>query len=194
MADMIEIKAALDVFTSSGLDLACITVLHCNTEYPTPIKDVNLRAMQTINRTFKVKTGYSDHTMGIEIPIAAVAMGATLIEMHFTLDRNMDGPDHKASLEPEELEKLVIAIRNTERARGDGIKRPTPTELKNITVARRSIHYSDNFRKGHILKEEDLVMKRPGDGLSPMIMGELISKKLTRNVSADTKAKREDLM
>ncbi|PIX06558.1 MAG: N-acetylneuraminate synthase, partial [Flavobacteriales bacterium CG_4_8_14_3_um_filter_35_10] len=139
MADLNEIKEALDVLTGEGLDLSMITVLHCNTEYPTPMEDVNLKAMLTIKETFKVKVGYSDHTKGIEVAIAAVAMGAEVIEKHFTLDRNLPGPDHKASLEPDELKAMVSAIRNIELALGDGVKKASKSEIKNITLARKSI-------------------------------------------------------
>jgi N,N'-diacetyllegionaminate synthase len=150
MADMGEIEDALDVLTESGTPKDSITVLHCNTEYPTTAADVNLKAMLTIRDAFRVKVGYSDHTRGIEVPVAAVAMGATVIEKHFTLDRTMPGPDHRASLEPHELRDMVIAIRNVERALGNGIKKPSRSEIKNKSAARKSIVASRNIKKGGI--------------------------------------------
>ncbi len=194
MSTLSEVGDALDILIAEGTKKEDIILLHATTEYPAPFEEVNLKALVTLKEKFGIRTGYSDHTLGITIPVAAVAIGACAIEKHFTLDRNMNGPDHKASLEPTELEQMVIAIRNTERAMGDGVKNPTLSEIPNIVVVRKSIHYSDNLRQGHILTEEDLVMKRPGDGLSPMIMEELISRKLGRDVSADTKAKWEDLV
>lgn len=193
MSTLSEVGEALDILIKEGTEKEDIIIMHATTEYPAPFEEVNLNALVTLKEKFGIRTGYSDHTLGITIPVAAVAIGACAIEKHFTLDRNMIGPDHKASLEPSELEQMVIAIRNTERAIGDGIKKPTPSEIPNIKVVRKSIHYSDNLRQGHILTEEDLVMKRPGDGLSPMIVEELISRKLGRDVYADTKAKWEDL-
>lgn len=168
MADLGEIEDALDVLALSGTPKEQITVLHATTEYPCPIEDVNLRAMQTIAAAFGVKTGYSDHTNGIEIPIAAVAMGATVIEKHFTLDKTMEGPDHKASLEPYELNAMVSGIRNIEKALGDGIKKPSKSEIKNISVARKSIVASRPIRKGELFGIENLLVKRPGTGISPM--------------------------
>ena len=194
MADMKEIEDALAVFSAEGLPMDKITILHCNTEYPTPMEDVNLRAMLHIKETFGVQAGYSDHTLGIEVPIAAVALGATVIEKHFTLDRNMPGPDHKASLEPKELLAMVKAIRNTEKAlSGSGLKEPSPSEMPNIPVARKSIHYAGNLGKGHIIAKTDLVMKRPGDGISPMEYEKCLGKKLIRNVTTDKMLKWEDL-
>lgn len=164
-----DIKNALDVLIQFGLKKDFISILHCNTEYPTPMKDVNLKAMQTIKNTFNVQIGYSDHTLGIEVPIAAVAMGAKVIEKHFTLDRNLPGPDHVASLEPNELKEMVKAIRNIELAiSGDGVKIASESEVKNIAIARKSIFINKNLPKGHILSEDDLVCLRPGDGISPM--------------------------
>jgi N,N'-diacetyllegionaminate synthase len=151
MADLGEIEDALDVLIKAGTARKNITVLHCNTEYPTPYEDVNLKAMETMGLAFPgIKVGYSDHTLGIEVPIAAVAMGATVIEKHFTLDKNMEGPDHKASLEPEELKAMVHAIRNIEKALGNGIKKPSPSELKNMPIARKSIVAARNIRKGEL--------------------------------------------
>jgi N,N'-diacetyllegionaminate synthase len=168
MADLGEIEAALNVLTDAGTLKEDITVLHCNTEYPTPVEDVNLKAMLTIREAFGVQVGYSDHTRGIEVPVAAVAMGATVIEKHFTLDRTMPGPDHRASLEPHELRKMVIAVRNVEKAMGSGIKKPSRSELKNKAAARKSIVASRSIKKGEILTEETITSKRPGTGISPM--------------------------
>ena len=156
MATLKEVRAALNILLEAGAEKNKITILHCNTEYPTPMQDVNLRAMLTIRDELGVKIGYSDHTLGIEVPIAAVAMGATVIEKHFTLDRNMPGPDHAASLEPEELKSMVTAIRNIEKAMGDGIKKPSPSEKKNIKIARKSIVASKQVKKGEILTEINL--------------------------------------
>lgn len=175
MANMEEIGAALHVLCENGISLDDITVLHCNTEYPTPMEDVNLKAMITIQNTFGVKVGYSDHTQGIEVPIAAVALGATAIEKHFTLDRNLPGPDHKASLEPDELKAMVQAIRNIEKAiGGSAIKEPSTSEQKNIIIARKSIVAACPIKKGELLIEENLTVKRPGNGISPMLWDEII--------------------
>ena len=172
MCDMKEIRDAVDVLKENGA--TDIKLLHCNTEYPTPMEDVNLRAMDTMREAFGCEVGYSDHTRGIEVPIAAVAMGAAIIEKHFTLDRNMEGPDHKASLEPQELNAMVSAIRNIEQALGSGEKKPSPSELKNREVARKSIVAKKDIREGEIFTEENLTTKRPGDGLSPMRWNEII--------------------
>lgn len=166
MCEMGEIEAAIRVLREHGT--ADIRLLHCNTEYPTPFADVNLRAMETMRRAFGVEVGYSDHTKGIEVPIAAVALGATIIEKHFTLDRNMEGPDHKASLEPDELAAMVSAIRNIEQALGSGVKTVSPSERKNIAVARKSIVAKRAIKAGERLTEENLTVKRPGSGVSPM--------------------------
>lgn len=168
MCEMENIGDVIKVLTDNGLCREQITVLHCNTEYPTPMKDVNLRAMQAIADRFQVRVGYSDHTLGIEVPIAAVALGATVIEKHFTLDRNMEGPDHKASLEPEELRAMVAAIRNVEQALGSGEKKVTPSERKNRVCARKSIVASKDIKKGDTFTERNITVKRPGNGLSPM--------------------------
>lgn len=177
MADLGEIEDTLDVLTTAGTPKENITVLHATTEYPCPIDEVNLYAMQTIAIAFDIKTGYSDHTNGIEVPIAAAAIGATVIEKHFTLDKTMEGPDHKASLEPDELIAMVKAIRNIEKAMGDGIKKPSLSEAKNILVGRKSIVASRSIKKGEIFSEENLTAKRPGDGINPMqwdnIIGEI---------------------
>jgi N,N'-diacetyllegionaminate synthase len=179
MATMGEIKAAIAVLTTDKLITEDITVLHCNTEYPTPMKDVNLLAMNNIASECGVKVGYSDHTLGIEVPIAAVALGASVIEKHFTLDRNLSGPDHRASLEPHELKAMVTAIRNIELAMsGSGIKEPSKSEKKNIAIARKSIHLKRSLRKGDVIKEEDLIPLRPGSGISPMHLDDIIGKRL----------------
>ncbi|MFA4853071.1 MAG: N-acetylneuraminate synthase [Bacteroidales bacterium] len=193
MSTIGEIEDALNILISSGTAKKDITVLHANTEYPSPFKDVNLLAMQTIANTFKVNVGYSDHTLGIEIPIAAVALGATIIEKHFTLDRNMKGPDHKASLEPHELKEMIRCIRNIEIALGDGIKVPSQSEKKNILIARKSIHYSISLRKGHLINENDIIMKRPGSGVSPKHIDIIINRKLIRDVNQDEMFSWEDI-
>ena len=185
MADLGEIESALNVLISSGTEKENITVLHCNTEYPTPIEDVNLKAMLTIRNAFNVKIGYSDHTLGIEVPIAVVAMGASIIEKHFTLNKNMEGPDHRASLEPEELNAMVRAIRNIEKALGNGIKKPSPSELKNKPIARKSIVAAKNIKKGEVFTEENITVKRPGNGISPMRWNEVSGRIAKRDFSAD---------
>lgn len=186
MATLGEIEFALDILTKEGLQLQDITVLHCNTEYPTPMDDVNLKAMQTIAAAFPgIRVGYSDHTLGIEIPIAAAAMGAAVIEKHFTLDRNMEGPDHRASLEPDELRAMVKAIRNVEKATGNGRKKPSLSETKNMSVARKSIVAAKAVRKGEIFTEENLAAKRPGNGISPMRWDEVIGKRAMKNFQED---------
>jgi len=167
MADLGEIEDALDVLTEAGTAIDNIFVLHCNTEYPAPFEDVNLKAMLTIANAFGVAVGYSDHTLGIEIPIAAVAMGATVIEKHFTLDRNLPGPDHRASLEPAELKAMVTAIRNIEKATGHGFKKPSDSEQKNKSIARKSIVAAKPIMKGEIFTETNLTAKRSGTGISP---------------------------
>jgi N,N'-diacetyllegionaminate synthase len=172
MADIGEIEDALDVLTDSGTSMENITVLHCNTEYPTPFEDVNLKAMLTIRNAFPgLSVGYSDHTNGIEVPIAAVAMGASVIEKHFTLDRNLPGPDHRASLEPPELSAMISGIRNIEKALGTGIKKPSPSELKNKTVARKSIVATFTIKKGEMFTEMNITVKRPGIGITPHALG-----------------------
>lgn len=174
MCELTDIEAAIQVLLDHGLRKEQITVLHCNTEYPTPMKDVNLKAMLEIGRKFGVAVGYSDHTEGIEVPIAAVALGATVIEKHFTLDKNMEGPDHKASLEPRELRAMVKAIRNIEQALGDGHKAISDSERKNIAVARKSIVAACPIRKGELLTDKNLTVMRPGNGISPMRWEEVI--------------------
>jgi len=186
MALLSEIEDALKVLTDEGLSKEQITVLHCNTEYPTPMEDVNLKAMLTLQNSLEIKVGYSDHTQGIEVPIAAVALGATIIEKHFTLDRNLPGPDHKASLEPVELTAMVKAIRNIEKAMsGTGIKKPSRSEMKNIIIARRSIVAAKPVKKGDIFTEQNITVKRPGNGISPMLWDETIGKIAIKDFEPD---------
>lgn len=185
MADLGEIEDALNILTDTNIPRESITVLHCHTEYPTAYEDVNLFAMLTIKEAFKVDVGYSDHTLGIEIPIAAAALGATVIEKHFTLDRNMQGPDHKASLEPKELEAMVRAIRNVEKALGSGVKKPSLSELKNRLVTRKSIVALRNIKKGEIFSEKNIIPKRPGTGISPMKWYEVIGKESKKDFNVD---------
>ncbi len=194
MSYLEEINDAIEVLENTGLDRNRITVLHCNTEYPTPMEDVNLMAMLQIRDKFGVKVGYSDHTLGIEVPIAAVALGAVIIEKHFTLNRNMQGTDHKASLEPKELSDMILAIRNIEKAMsGSGNKIPSASERKNINIARKSLYYNGNFNKGHILTMPDLIAKRPGGGVSPMKIYDFIGKKLIKDVVNEQIVKLEDI-
>lgn len=185
MSDMKMIHEAVKVLYDNGLSKDKLILLHCNTEYPTPYEDVNLRAMQTIHEEFGVRVGYSDHTNGIEVPIAAVAMGATVIEKHFTLDRNMEGPDHKASLEPSELCQMVKSIRNIEKALGDGVKRITESEKKNIIIARKSIVAACPIKAGEKFTNENITSKRPGNGISPMRWNEIIGKTAKKDFDAD---------
>ena len=185
MATLKEVEDAINVLRESGTPKGEITVLHCNTSYPTPMEDVNLKGMLTIRDELEVKVGYSDHTLGIEIPIASVAMGASVIEKHFTLDRGMEGPDHKASLDPCELKAMVNAIRNIENALGDGVKRPSSSEMKNKSMARKSIVAARDILKGEIFTKEDLVVKRPGTGISPMKWDEIIGTIAQRDFSKD---------
>lgn len=175
MATSAEIKDTLDALLQAGADKKQLSILHCNTEYPTPVQDVNLRAMLSIKELFGTQVGYSDHTRGIEIPLAAVAMGATIIEKHFTLDRAMEGPDHAASLEPPELKAMVQGIRNIEQAlQGSGYKEPSASEIKNITIARKSIVAARDIRQGEAFTQENITVKRPGTGISPMKWDEVI--------------------
>lgn len=183
MCELDEIRAAVKSLTDNGTP--DITLLQCNTEYPTPYEDVNLRAMQSLQREFDLKTGYSDHTTGIEVPIAAAAMGAAIIEKHFTLDRGMEGPDHKASLEPEELAAMVRSIRNVERALGDGIKTVSVSERKNLGVVRKSIVARRAISKGELLTEKNITTKRPGNGISPMRWFEVLGKPAGRSYERD---------
>jgi len=183
MSTMDDIRNAVAALKENGA--GDITVLHCTTEYPTPYSDVNLNAMLSIKKEFNVNVGYSDHTKGIEVPIAAVALGAKVIEKHFTLDRNMEGPDHKASLEPSELKAMVDAIRNIEVALGDGKKLPAESEKKNMVVARKSIIAKRNISKGEIFSEDNLSVKRPGEGISPMMWFDVLGKVAIRDFKED---------
>ena len=183
MCEMFEIGAAINVLRENGTE--DIKLLHCNTEYPTPFEDVNLKAMQTMHAVFDLEVGYSDHTNGIEVPVAAVALGATLIEKHFTLDRNMEGPDHKSSLEPDELKDMVSCIRHIEQALGTGEKKPSPSERKNIAVTRKSIVAKNYIKEGELLTAYNITVKRPGTGISPMRWHEVIGTKAVRNFQED---------
>lgn len=185
MCELSDIKAALNVLIKEGVEKDDITILHCNTEYPTPYQDVNLKAMIEIGEKFGVKIGYSDHTQGVEVPIAAVALGATVIEKHFTLDKNMEGPDHKASLEPDELKAMVSSIRNIEQALGTGHKTISESERKNIEIARKSIVAACPIKKGEKLTEENLTVKRPGNGINPMRWNEVVGTIASRDYSAE---------
>jgi N,N'-diacetyllegionaminate synthase len=185
MANIGEIEDALDVLIEAGTLKEKITVLHANTMYPTPMEDVNLRAMVTIGNTFDVAYGYSDHTLGIEVDIASVAMGATVIEKHFTLDKTLEGPDHKASLEPSELIEMVKAIRNIEKALGSSVKKPTKSETPNIAIARKSIVASSFIKKGELLSMNNLAIKRPGTGINPMRWDEVIGTVATKDYEID---------
>ena len=183
MCNLSDVATAFDVLIEAGAK--DITLLHCTTNYPCPKDEVNLRAMQTMKEAFKCKVGYSDHTMGTEIPIAAVAMGAEIIEKHFTLDRNMEGPDHKASLEPQELKQMVDSIRNIENAMGSGIKQPAESEKKNIAIARKSIVANVPIKKGELLTSENITTKRPGNGISPMRWNDVIGTYAVRDFEED---------
>jgi len=185
MASLGEIEAAIEAIEKAGTSRDLITVLHCTTEYPAPMDDVNLRAMVSMMHAFGVRVGYSDHTPGIEIPVAAVALGANIIEKHFTLDRNSPGPDHKASLEPHELKAMVEGIRNVERALGDGIKRPSPSELKNKPIARKSLVAIRPISAGEAFSAENMSAKRPGTGLSPMLWDEIVGRTATKDFAVD---------
>lgn len=186
MCTMGDIEDAVAIFLKEGILIENITILHCNTEYPTPMQDVNLKAMITIRDKFSTQVGYSDHTLGIEVPIAAVAIGARVIEKHFTLDKNMSGPDHAASLEPLELTAMVKAIRNIEQAMaGNGIKEPSSSEVKNITIARKSIVAACAIAKGEVFSEDNITVKRPGNGLSPMLWDQVIGQVASTAFNAD---------
>lgn len=186
MCDMDDVRAAVDALYKNGLSKENLILLHCNTEYPTPFEDVNLKAMDALRKEFGVEVGYSDHTKGIEVPIAAVALGATVIEKHFTLDRNMEGPDHKASLEPDELKAMVSAIRNIEKAvGGDGTKHVSESERKNIAIARKSIVAACDIKAGEVFTEDNLTVKRPGSGMSPMRWEEVLGMKAIRDFNED---------
>lgn len=183
MSNMQEVKDAVQVLKQYGAE--DITVLHCNTQYPTPMEDVNLRAMIHMKHELNLEVGYSDHTQGVEVPIAAVAMGATVIEKHFTLDKTMEGPDHKASLEPNELKEMVKAIRNIEKALGNGEKNKTQSEVDNVAIVRKSIVAACKIEKGELFTEKNLTVKRPGNGISPMKWDEMIGKVADKTYKAD---------
>ena len=185
MCSLGDVEACLDILLAAGVRKKQITLLHCTTEYPTPVAEVNLSAMSTMTDAFKVSTGYSDHTPGIEISIAAAAMGAVVIEKHFTLDKNFPGPDHKASIDPGELSEMVRCIRNVTLAMGDGVKRMREAEAKNREVVRKSIVASRLIKKGEIFTEENLTVKRPGSGLSPLNWDKIIGKEATRRYEAE---------
>ena len=186
MCDMDDVGAAVDALYRNGLSKENLILLHCNTEYPTPFEDVNLKAMDALRKEFDVEVGYSDHTKGIEVPIAAVALGASVIEKHFTLDRNMEGPDHKASLEPDELKAMVSAIRNIEKAvGGDGTKHVSESEKKNIAIARKSIVAACDIKNGEVFSEQNLTVKRPGNGISPMKWEKIVGLTAKKDFSED---------
>ena len=185
MSTIYEVKNALDILINSGTKKRNITVLHTNTEYPTPMEDVNLRAMVKMGKELDINYGYSDHTLGIEVDIAAVAMGAKCIEKHFTLDRNMNGPDHKASLEPNQLKEMVLAIRNIEKALGTSIKQPSKSEISNINLVRKSIFAKNQIKKGELFTDKNLIVKRPGYGISPVMWDEIIGTKSKKDYKKD---------
>ena len=185
MSTIYEVKNALDILINSGTKKRNITVLHTNTEYPTPMEDVNLRAMVKMGKELDINYGYSDHTLGIEVDIAAVAMGAKCIEKHFTLDRNMNGPDHKARLEPNQLKEMVLAIRNIEKALGTSIKQPSKSEISNINLVRKSIFAKIQIKKGELFTDKNLIVKRPGYGISPIMWDEIIGTKSKKDYKKD---------
>lgn len=186
MCDLRDVRNAVEALYKNGLSKENLILLHCNTEYPTPFEDVNLKAMDALRKEFGVEVGYSDHTKGIEVPIAAVALGATVMEKHFTLDRTLPGPDHKASLEPDELKAMVSAIRNIEKAvGGDGTKHVSESERKNIAIARKSIVAAKDIKAGEVFTEENLTVKRPGSGITPMRWEEVIGMKAKRDFNED---------
>ena len=194
MATINEIESAIKILTSYELSINNITILHCNTEYPTPMEDVNLKAMLKIKDHFKVNVGYSDHTLGIEIPIAAVALGATIIEKHFTVDKTLNGPDHSSSLEPNELTEMIKSIRNIEEAcSGSGIKEPSSSEIKNKSIVRKSIYLNSDVKKGDKLTEDMLIALRPANGISPMEIPNLIGRIFNKDLKKHSQLKYEDL-
>ena len=195
MSNMNEIKVALEILTRNGSKKAQITVLHCNTEYPTPYRDINLKAMNSIGNIYGVNIGYSDHSLGIEVPIAAVALGAKVIEKHFTLDKNLDGPDHMCSLSPDELKRMVSSIRNIEEAlSGNGEKTPSESEKKNIEIARKSVHINTSILRGETIKKEHIICLRPGDGISPMNINKVIGLKAKKDLKPFTKLSKSHLI
>ena len=185
MSTLGDIETAIDILEKAGTARSLITVLHCTTEYPTPMAEVNLKAMQTIQECFGVAVGYSDHTTGIEVAIASATLGATVIEKHFTLDKSLPGPDHKASLDPNELQAMVSSIRNIEIALGDGIKRLTPSEERNKLVARKSLVASKEIKKGEVLSADNITAKRPGTGISPMRWDDVMGREAVRDFETD---------
>ncbi|MAS82492.1 MAG: N-acetylneuraminate synthase [Legionellales bacterium] len=185
MADLDEIEVALVILETAGTPRQRITILHCTTEYPTPMKEVNLRAMLTIRDTFNVAVGYSDHTQGIEVSNAAVSLGASVIEKHFTLDRNLPGPDHRASLQPRELKSMISAIRNIEKVLGDGVKKASPSEMKNKSIVRKSVVAAIAIKKGEYFNDCNITVKRPGTGLSPMLWDNVIGKQAPHDFNED---------
>jgi N,N'-diacetyllegionaminate synthase len=185
MCELAEVEFAIKILINSGTRKEKITVLHCTSAYPAPMIDINLNAMQTMQKAFNVSVGYSDHSQGIEVAIAAVALGASVIEKHFTIDKNLPGPDHKASLEPAELRSMITGIRNIEEARGNGIKRVMPSEISNQLIARKSIVTKVNIKEGEIFSYENLTTKRPGTGVSPLKIDEIIGTKSDRDYLAD---------
>ena len=193
MSTMKEIYKALNLLVKNGVSKENITVLHCSTQYPTPMEDVNLKAMLSIRNEFDIKVGYSDHTLGIEIPIAAAALGAVIIEKHFTLDNQLSGPDHKASLNPKDLKRMITSIRNLEAAMGNGQKVPSKSELENISATRKSIHLENVLKKGEVIKKSDLKMMRPGDGISPMDINLILGKKTLKKLFKGHKLSNRDL-
>lgn len=186
MSTLDEVARAVEILEKGGIPRADISLLHCNTQYPTPMDDVNLRAMETLRSLGCGRVGYSDHTVGIEVPVAAVAMGAQIIEKHFTLDKTMEGPDHRASLDPAELRAMVSAIRNIEKAAGSPEKRVSPSERANIEVARKSIVAARDIAAGEIFTEENITVKRPGNGLSPMLWDDVIGQRAARDFTYDS--------
>ena len=185
MSSLGDIERAIEILVKAGCSKENITALHCNTQYPTPYSDVNLKAMQTIRDAFQINVGYSDHTLGIEVPIAAVALGATVIEKHLTLDRSLEGPDHKASLIPNELKSMVASIRHIEQSLGNGIKTLSDSEAENINIARKSVVASRSIKRGERFTTENLTLKRPGSGISPLEWDSLIGKKAIRDFNED---------
>jgi N,N'-diacetyllegionaminate synthase len=188
---LLEIEQALDVIYKSGLSKEYVTVLHCTSAYPTPLEDVNLSAMQEISRKFEIKVGYSDHTLGTEVSIIAAALGASIIEKHFTMNRNFDGPDHKASLEPDELESMIKAIRNIEKIVGTGIKKIMPSEKNNLHIIRKSIVAKIPIAAGEVFTDKNLTTKRPGSGVSPMYWDSILGNSSRNNYDIDEMIKDE---
>ncbi len=194
MATLEEVQQAIDVMIRNNLSREKITILHCNTQYPTPYEDVDLKTMVNLKNSLEIETGYSDHTLGIEISIAAAALGASVIEKHFTISRDLPGPDHKASLESHELKAMITSIRNVEQAlKGKGIKSPSKSEIPNINIIRKSLYLKNDLKKGSKIKSEDLITLRPADGISPMLIHHVVGKKLKRNKKAFEVLKKSDL-